>query len=114
MNPVPFVHFGAAIVTAAVSVPMIRRKVAMNDWYGIRIRAAFESDDAWYEINSYGGRLLLVWSMLVAATAVVGMLVEKRDWVTYNWTAAVIILGGLAMVMAKIHLYARNRKNARK
>jgi hypothetical protein len=50
--------------------------------------------------------------LLIAATATVGMFVERRYWLTYNWTAAVIILGGLALVMAKTLVYARKRKNA--
>jgi hypothetical protein len=97
---------------AVISVPMIRRKVKMNDWYGIRIRAAFESEAAWYEINHYGGRLLLAWASLVAVTAIIGVFAEREYWLTYNWVALVIILGGLALVMAKIHLYARRRKPA--
>ena len=84
----------------------------MNDWYGIRIRAAFASEAAWYEINCYGGRLLFAWSLLLGSTAIIGVFVGREHWVTYNWTSAVIILGGLAVVMAKIHLYARNRRNA--
>ena len=112
MNPSPIVHLCAAMITTIVSVPMIRRKVKMNPWYGIRIRASFQSEAAWYEINHYGGCLLLAWSLLIAATATVGMFVERRYWLTYNWTAAVIILGGLALVMAKTLVYARKRKNA--
>ena len=112
MNPIPIVHFCAAVVTASVSVPMIRRKVKMNDWYGVRIRESFESEAAWYEINEYGGRLLLAWSALIAATAMVGMFLERRYWLTYNWTAVVIIGGGLALVIAKILVYARKRKRA--
>lgn len=112
MNPIPIVHPCAAVITAIVSVPMIRKKVKMNDWYGIRIRASFESEAAWYEINEYGGRLLLAWSSLIAATAMVGVFLERRYWLTYNWTAVVIIGGGLALVIEKILVYARKRNNA--
>ena len=112
MNPIPIVHLCAAVIAAIVSVPMIRRKVKMNDWYGIRIRASFESEAAWYDINQYGGRLLLAWSSLIAATAMVGVFLERRYWLTYNWTAVVIIGGGLALVIAKILVYARKRKLA--
>ena len=110
MNPVPMVHLVSALVIAGVSVPMIRGRVKMNQWYGVRIRAAFESEAAWYDINRYGGRLLLVWSFIVAATATTGLLVEKKHWLTYNWTSLVIIVGGLAIVMGMIHHYAGQRR----
>jgi len=84
----------------------------MNDWYGVRIRASFESEAAWYEINHHGGCLLLAWSSLIAATGTVGMFVERRYWLTYNWTAVVIIGGGLALVIAKTLIYARKWKSA--
>jgi hypothetical protein len=37
----------------------------MNGAYGIRIPAAFESEQRWYDINAYGGRKLAGWSWLV-------------------------------------------------
>src|ERR1017187_8333082 len=110
MNPVITIHLVAAIIIIAVSVPLIQRRVKMNHWYGVRIPAAFASDEAWFDINHYGGRLLLFWGLAIAATAMVGALLEKKDWMTYNWTALVIILGGLAFVVAKTFEYARKRK----
>ena len=111
MNPIPIVHFFAAILVAVTAVPLIRRKVKMNDWYGIRIRASFESDTAWYEINHYGGCLLLAWSSVIAITAIIGSFAGRKYWSAYNLVALAIILGGLALVIAKIHRYARKRKS---
>jgi len=79
----------------------------MNRWYGVRIPAAFESDERWYEKNSYGGRLILLWSVAMAATATVGAFLQRRDWVTYDFVALVVILGGLALVIALIYRHAR-------
>ena len=107
MNPVVIVHLIAALIGIAASIPLIGRRVRMNHWYGVRITAAFESDERWYEINNYGGRLLLLWSVAIAATAVVGAFLQRRDWVTYDWAALVVVLGGLALVMALIYRHAR-------
>jgi hypothetical protein len=46
-------------VMAALSLPLINRQVKMNPLYGVRIAKAFTSEEAWYAINEYGGRLLL-------------------------------------------------------
>jgi uncharacterized membrane protein len=72
----------------------------MNHWYGVRIPASFASEEAWFEINYYGGRLLLVWGLTIAAIAIGG---------AYNWTALVLILGGLTLVVLKVLAYARKK-----
>jgi len=35
----------------------------MNRFYGIRVRKAFVSERNWYEVNAYGGKLLLVFGL---------------------------------------------------
>lgn len=106
MNPVAIAQLLAAVVTMAVSVPLIQRRVRRNRWYGVRIRAAFEPDEAWFDINRYGGRLLLVWGNVLAATGIVGGFLGEKDWISYDWTALGITVGGLAGVVALIYRFA--------
>jgi len=75
MNPVIVVYLLAAGAAIAASLPLMRRRVKMNRWYGVRIPAAFESEAAWFDINHYGGRLLFIWGLVIAATAIVGWFV---------------------------------------
>jgi len=63
-------NLGVAIVFAALAIPLIRGEVAMNRFYGIRIKKAFASDDNWYRINAYGGRCLAAWSVVLACVGV--------------------------------------------
>jgi hypothetical protein len=112
MNPVALVHVLASSIVIGISVPLIRRKVPMNHFYGVRTAEAFASDAAWFDINEYGGRVLRAWGIVFAVTAAVGLFVPRRDWLTYDFASLVPILGGLAIVVVKIHLYARRRKSA--
>jgi uncharacterized membrane protein len=57
--PIPYVHAGLGILTAILSLPLILKKVPMNRAYGIRVRKAFASQDNWYVLNAFGGKLLL-------------------------------------------------------
>lgn len=109
MNPIAIAHLAVAAIVIVTAVPLIRRRVKMNHWYGVRFRASFASDEAWYDINHYGGRLLLYWGLVIAATAVVGTLLERRDWIAYDRVALVIVVGGLGLVVAKVYWYASKR-----
>lgn len=111
MNPVVIVHFVAAILAIAAAVPLMRGAVKMNSWYGVRIPAAFESEESWLDLNRYGVRLLFQWGLCIAATALVGSQLRKNAWVTYDWAALVIVMGGLALVIALIFRHARKKKS---
>ena len=47
------------LILIAVCLPLVKKKVKMNRWYGIRVPKAFRSEEDWYKINEYGGRQLM-------------------------------------------------------
>ena len=84
MNKILIVsNFLFGVVLFGVSLPLIRRKVPMNDLYGIRIRAAFESEQRWYDINAYGGRQFAAWSWLPIAAGVAGFFIPPGAAAVY-------------------------------
>lgn len=111
MNPAVIVHLLAAIVAMAAALPLIKGKVKMNPWYGVRIPAAFESEARWFEINRHGGRLLLLWGLVIAATAMGGAFLPRRAWVAYDCGATVVITVGLVLVIVRIYWHARAAKS---
>ena len=54
-----------------LSIPLIKGTVKMNRVYGVRYKKAFESEENWYKLNRYGGRLLAYWSVLFMAVGAV-------------------------------------------
>ncbi len=103
-------HLVAAIIAAMLAIPLIQRKVKMNHWYGFRLPAAFDSEAAWFDINHYGGRLLLAWAAIVAVSATVGLALEKQHLPAYCWTSAGVMAGGLAVMAYMASFYAKTRK----
>ncbi len=65
--PIPDVHCGLGVVIALVSLPLVLRRVPMNKVYGVRLRRSFSSERNWYEINAYGGRLLVGFGLFLVA-----------------------------------------------
>ena len=111
MKPIAITHLLVGLTTVAVAVPLARRKIKMNRWYGIRIPAAFESEQRWYEINEYGGRLLLRGGVLIILAAVPEFFLGRIYWAAGALAAAAIITLVLGTTLAMIFRHARVAKN---
>ncbi|WP_221031489.1 SdpI family protein [Actomonas aquatica] len=108
MNPVALINLLTGLIAALLAVPLIRQKVKMNHWYGVRTRATFASDEAWYEINRYGGWSLLGWGLVIAATGLVGFAIPEPSWNTYNLIGVIITLLALVVMVILTHRHTRD------
>ena len=52
-------YAGSGILLAALSVPLMRRRVPPNAFYGLRIPETLEDEEVWYEANARSGKDLL-------------------------------------------------------
>ncbi len=105
--PIPYVHLGMGLVVSLVSLPLIMRKVPMNHAYGIRLRKAFVSERNWYEINAYGGRLLLVFGLFLLAVGSLGN--DLAPPPTSPWAPVYLVVPLLAIIpiLILINAFAR-------
>jgi hypothetical protein len=110
MNPIAIIHILAALLMIGLSLPLVKRKIKRNSWYGVRIPESFKSEERWLEINEYGGRLLIRLGMVFAITACAGLALPKKYWVIYALGASVVILAGMGIVTARIFRYAAKTK----
>lgn len=55
----------AALFIMALAIPLILGRIGPNRLYGVRLPQAFQSEQAWYAINSFGGKRMIVWSVPV-------------------------------------------------
>jgi uncharacterized membrane protein len=103
MVGVMFIFAGGMI--AALALPLIKRNVKMNALYGIRIPKAFESEEAWYAINEYGGRMLLkssfVWFVSGAAAIALPFLLPQ-EMISSNLILVLVIAIPMAITLAGI------------
>jgi hypothetical protein len=99
------VWVGVALMVA--SVPLILRMVPRNNLYGVRTRKALVSDRSWYEINAFGGKLLLVFGALMVG---IGYFSERYALPpTSPWASAFVAAPLLLLLpfMVAIRLYSR-------
>lgn len=109
VNPTILIGFFSALLFMVLAQPLIQGKVKPNDWYGVRIPAAFESEEAWFDINRYGGRLLSKVGLLLMLCAVTGFFVDRAGWRIYNLAMIVVTFGCLGWCIFKIFRYGRAR-----
>ena len=60
-------------IVLLLALPLLRGSIKPNHLYGVRFAQAFASDQAWYEINRYGARRLIFWSIPVVLLGVVAI-----------------------------------------
>jgi hypothetical protein len=56
-------NISCGLLFIAICIPLLKRKVKMNEWYGFRISKAFQSEENWFSINAYGARKLIICSI---------------------------------------------------
>ena len=81
--------------------------VPMNYLYGIRVAKAFTSDRNWYDINAYGGKLLLAFGMFLT---IFGIVFDDLAPASSGVWFVVFIAGPIALVipvLVLIFVYAK-------
>jgi uncharacterized membrane protein len=70
MTHLLYSYIGIGALFVVLAVPLMRRLVSPNYWYGFRVPQTLNDRDVWYEANGYAGRGLL-WLGVVLMTAAV-------------------------------------------
>jgi hypothetical protein len=70
--------FLTGALSVLLSLPLIKRKIPRNSFYGMRFAASYQSDQAWYEINEFGGKQMLFWSLLIIAAGTLTLFLPLR------------------------------------
>lgn len=52
------------------SYALYKRQIPKNALVGFRFTRAFYSDQNWYEINAYGGKVFLIWAVSVIVVTI--------------------------------------------
>jgi len=58
--------FITGLLFSGLAIPLMRRKVKMNSWYGIRVPDAMQNENIWYEVNAIMGRYLFAFGLLTS------------------------------------------------
>jgi uncharacterized membrane protein len=108
MRFVPAINLLAGIAIASISVPLIKGRVAPNRSYGIRIPVAFTSEENWYRVNRFGGRIFFRVGIYVGIIGLLGLFVPTAWLIGYASLSALLVVGGV--VIGALYIVARAGK----
>lgn len=97
----------SGVLIFLLSLPLIFRSVPMNRLYGIRIPAAFESPQRWYDINAYGGRCLAIGALPIVGAGVTGFFLSADWMLSYAWATTAVALVSLLVPVVLILRWSR-------
>jgi len=106
--PIPYVLVGLGLVMIAVSIPLVLRLIPMNRAYGIRTRKAFASEDNWYELNAFGGKVFLFFGLFLVVVGFVGREIAPPP--TSIWAPVFMVVPLLGLVPVFVLIYAHGRR----
>ena len=64
------IFFITGLLFSVLSIPLIRKKVKMNAWYGIRTTESLRDEYIWDKVNSIMGKYLFVFGLFISALSV--------------------------------------------
>lgn len=109
-NTVLSLAFGAtSLLLIALSVPLIRRRVGPNRFYGFRTPTTLKDERLWYEVNAKAGLdLLAVGSVLALVTIahIIGAIPPSVFLVT---ATVLLAAGALWSTIHGLSIIARSR-----
>jgi uncharacterized membrane protein len=92
---------GIGIVSILVGLPLARRLVRPNRWYGLRVPATFADEHVWYEANAVAGRDLMALGTLLLLVALVLPRVVPVSVPAYAAICAVVLVIGATIGMIR-------------
>lgn len=97
-----------AALTVGLSIPLLRGEVKRNGLYGVRLPESLASEEAWLDINRYGARRMILWSVPVFALGIAAFFVsfEGREGLALAFGLAPVLVFGAVFETVR---YARNR-----
>ena len=87
-------------------IPLIKRKIKMNRWYGMRIPKSFKSEENWYKINEYGGKIFIYWSIPILLIGIISLFLPPLG----EKGITILSLVPLLVILPTIQLLIYSRK----
>jgi uncharacterized membrane protein len=100
-------YVGAGLLLSVLAIPLIRRKIGANAWYGFRVPQTFADPEIWYAANAYAGKYLLGTGIITVLAAVGFYRVPGITLDAYALACAGAVLGALTVTVIESLRYLK-------
>jgi len=94
MELVFLIYLFVGIIFMAISIPLIKRKVKINNWYGIRLPETMKNEKLWYEVNEKSGKHLFIFGIAICLLTLALYFSEFFSYTVSFWIMTFLILVG--------------------
>ena len=103
-------YISSGLLLAALSIPLIRRKIKPNGLFGFRVSATMENPELWYKVNEFAGRRLLVVGIAIALGALLLYVWPGLNLTVDSYALSVmgVVFGLLIWAMITSFLYLKS------
>lgn len=110
------VFFVTGLIFSGLSIPLIRKKVKMNAWYGIRTGETMRDETIWYKVNSIMGIYLFVFGLVISALSVYFIFYPLNEEYEMVYTLlGALIIGTILFVKQSYYVsYKQSKKQFNK
>ena len=92
--------FITGLIFSGLAIPLIRKKVKINSWYGIRIPQTMENEKVWYKVNEIMGKYIFVFGMLISILSLYFTLNPTNpEFIMIYILLAILIFGTVFLVI---------------
>lgn len=91
-------YVASGALLCVISIPLIRRRIPPNHWYGLRLPRTLSDPEVWYEANAYAARRFFAVGVIFLIYAVVGY-ASALEMVDYALGSLAVVLIGLTIAL---------------
>ena len=96
------------LLLIGLSIPLLRRKVPPNRWYGFRTPLTLETPDVWYAVNAWAARWLIIAGLVLCVGALLGLLLPAAWLPAYVLLLSTLLIVGVLLILLVGVRYARS------
>jgi uncharacterized membrane protein len=107
LNMLTLLYGVGGLILIGISIPLIRRSIKPNYFYGVRLRQTLENPELWYDANAYFGQRAVISGIVSILIAVLFRLLPGITVDGYATACAIVIVGGLGLTVILTLRYIR-------
>ena len=97
MSHLLYLYTWVGAIFVALAVPLMRRLVGPNHWYGFRVPQTLSDPHVWYEANLYAGKGFFWLGVVLMAVAVVLYWVPRVSPREYKASCTGVLMVGVVV-----------------